>query len=50
MKERKFIVTIIIPADVDDSSANASRIAEVLRENGYDLGFSDCAFEVDELK
>lgn len=50
MKERKFLVTIIIPADVDDSSANASRIAELLRENSCELDFSDCAFEVEELK
>lgn len=50
MKERKFLVTVIIPADIDDSSANAMRIAELLRENSCELDFSDCAFEVEELK
>ena len=50
MKERKFLVTIIIPTDVDDSSANAARIAELLREYSCELDFSDCAFEVEELK
>lgn len=50
MKERKFIVTIIIPADIDDSSADATNIAELLRENSCELDFCDCAFEVEELK
>ena len=50
MKERKFIVTIFIPADIDDSSANSTNIAELLRENSCELDFCDCAFEVEELK
>ena len=50
MKERKFLVTIIIPADIDDSSANAANIAELFRENSCELDFTDCPFEVEEVK
>lgn len=50
MKTRTFVVTVVIPEDVDGSKAKTKDIVELLRECSCDINFGDCAFEVKEIK
>lgn len=50
MKTRTFVVTVIIPDDVDGSKAQVKEIVDFIRCNTCELNFDDCAIEVKEIK